>query len=528
MSRSFFKWFALAVLVQWFAVIPVAAQGPQHPTRADAKALAGRVDKLINERLLKESIKAGLKSDYPELIRRLYIDLTGRIPSLVQTQDFLDNEDPAKFEQTAEDLVNSQDFANNLTHYYRSVMLAGNNNIQAQALQFQFEGWLRERLMKNTGFDKLTRELISTTPVNQNKGGGSALAFFQANENKPENLAGATARIFLGVKIECAQCHKHPFAKWTRQQFWEYAAFFANTAPQKGIKGAKVDPNVRQITIPDTNDIARAKFITGEEPQWKNGQATRDALADWMTSPKNPYFAKASVDHLWQYLFGVSLAEPILEPTDDSPPAFPELLDVLAQAFADSGFDVKFIMQALVLTDAYQRVSTALNAGNKEEIQHFARMPIRGMMPEQLFDSFAEATVYRQDLRDDDANRQPNIRIPTTPRQLFLAKFSGQDKRIETQTSILQALYVMNGKFLSERVSLENNEALRTIATAATPTSRRVWSLYMLVLSRPPRQEETERLVGYIESGGPTHDTRQAIVDIYWALLNSSEFMLNH
>jgi hypothetical protein len=529
----------LAALVHLLAP---ASVGAQPDTRAESKALARRIDKLIYERLKKDNIQPGPRAENSQLVRRLHVDLAGRIPTLVQTQDFLDNDEQSKIEDRVEELLQSPEFAANLTHFYRSLMLNADNNMQAQAFQFQFEEWLRDRLLKNTPFDKLARELIAVSPnfnnqpgIQQNGMGSNATpsAFYFANEFKPENLAGATARIFMGVKIECAQCHKHPFAKWTRQQFWEYAAFFVDANPNRGRlpKGQKqptTPVNLREIKIPETNDVAKAKFITGEEPQWRENVATRETLAEWMTSPQNPYFAKAAVDHLWQYFFGVSLAEPVMEPTDDSPPAMPEVLEEMSQAFIASGYDLRFLARTIVLTDAYQRASVALNKDNREQIQMYAHMPVRGMMPEQLFDSFAEATVYKQDSPYDNQMRQNPFGISNSPRAQFLAKFTTQDKRIETQTSILQALFLMNGKWISERINVETNDALRTIATAATSTPRRVHSLYMLVLSRPPRPEESARLSRYIDSGGTSGDSRQAIADIYWALLNSSEFMLNH
>ena len=427
-------------------------------------------------------------------------------------------------------------FVTNWAHYWRSVMLTGTNNVQAQQFNFQFEGWLRNRLAANTGYDKMAHEVISAQPFNQ--GGFTPSAFYFVNENKAENLAGATARVFLGVKIECAQCHKHPFAKWTRTQFWEYAAFFAgaNRPPNQPGKQPQIDPNARKIKIPETDTIVDAKFITGEQPDWKANTNPRTVLADWATSPKNPYFAKAAVDHVWQYFFGVSLCEPIFEPGDESPPAHEQLLDELANSFVASGYDLKFLIRAVVHTEAYQRASVALSTDTKEQIQFFARMPVRGMMPEQLFDCFAEATGYEAEKNPNDPNRQVQpFNQPNTPRAIFLAKFTSQDKRIETQTSILQALYLMNGKFLAERTRLENNKALETIATAPTPTSRRVVSLYMMVLSRMPTQDEMAKMVAYIENAGgrvaPQDRQRAealAVTDVYWALLNSSEFMLNH
>jgi hypothetical protein len=531
MSRRLAGTLGLTALLIMFA--PGLTYGQESGSKASShrkqsKDLAERLDKIINQRLLKENIKAGPKAADAAFTRRLFIDLVGRIPALTEIRDYLDNDAPDKLEGWLDELLENPLFISNWSHYWRSVMLGGTNNAQAQQFQFQFEGWLRDRMAKNIGYDKIAYELIAAQLNQQQQNNPSA--FYLVNEIKPENLAGATARVFLGVKIECAQCHKHPFAKWTREQFWEYAAFF--TGIQQQFRGGKApnqqpDQNSRKIKIPDTDKTVEARFINGDMPDWKADVPTRTTLAEWMTSPQNPYFAKAAVDNVWQYFFGVSLMEPIFEPTNDSPPAHPELLDELAKAFIDSGYDLKFLIRAIVQTEAYQRASVALSADNRDQVELFARMPVRGMMPEQLFDCFAEATDYRQEQNPTMQNFN-QFGLPNTPRAQFLAKFTTQDKRIETQTSILQALYLMNGKFLSERVRLENNKSLETIATAPVPTARRVETLYLMVLSRLPRPDETARFARYIESGGTSGDPRQAVADIYWALLNSSEFMLNH
>jgi hypothetical protein len=151
------------------------------------------------------------------------------------------------------------------------------------------------------------------------------------------------------------------------------------------------------------------------------------------------------------------------------------------------------------------------------------------MSPEQFFDSLAEATDYTDPYASQPQFQQVQFNGgPTVPRLEFLNKFTSQDKRTEAQTSILQALFMMNGKFLAERTKLENNKSLYTIATAPTSNARRVETLYLLVLSRMPTEAESARMVRYIEAGGPTRDSRQAVADVYWALLNSGEFLLNH
>ena len=221
----------------------------------------------------------------------------------------------------------------------------------------------------------------------------------------------------------------------------------------------------REITIPGTAKVVKAKFLTGDEPKWKGNEPTRGVLADWITSPKNPYFAKATADMVWQYFFGVSLLEPIMEPSDDSPITHPQLLNDLAESLIAHDFDLKFLMRAIVHTQAYQRSSGNHGKVTKDDYVLFTRMPVRGMSPEQLYDSVIEAVIGPKG-HDASGIYQPNFefgpRQGNVGRAEFLAKFVNQDKRHESQTSILQALFLMNGKFLADKI--KSNENLDIIA----------------------------------------------------------------
>src|SRR5262249_52916074 len=178
---------------------------------------------------------------------------------------------------------------------------------------------------------------------------GSPAAFFAANEFRPENLAGSTARLFLGVSLECAQCHDHPFAKWTRDQFWEYAAFFTDLPqqPRPGQAAARTAPPPRgSIRVLGTDKVVSARFLHGTEPQWK-GSAPRPPLGDWMRAPENPYFARAAVNRLWAYFYGTALVGQSETGGEEGPAAHAELLDDLARAFAAHNFDMKFLIRAI-------------------------------------------------------------------------------------------------------------------------------------------------------------------------------------
>ncbi len=538
------------------------AAGDAGKLQAEVKALSARVDDLIDKQLKEAGIKAAPAAEEAQYFRRLHLDLVGRIPNVTDGRDFLDDPSPDKRWKWVERFLQNESFANHFANILRAQMINTDNNFQALGLVPGFEVWLKQRLQENAGYDKMVHELLTSQPFGQQRflgqqvGGnvpGSTAAFYFANENKAENLAGATARLFLGVKLECAQCHAHPFASWKREQFWEFAAFFNGIQPQQFLQkgqAAPVNLNRRQIMIPGTKTVVKAKFLTGNEPAWKDSDENRTVLADWIVAKDNPYFAKSTVDMVWQYFFGVSLLEPIMEPHDDNPISHPELLDLLARELTAHKHDLKFLIRTIVHTRAYQRNSTGTAKAAPEELLLFARMPVRGMSPEQIFDSLAEATDYRQPA----VNVQQRFVFPgqaTTPRAEFLAKFASQDKRNENQTSILQALFMMNGKFLVQRTKIDPNItfeelnrlgeihrnggtvdinlSLHNIGMISGPsTTKKLETLYLLVLSRLPTSQEMQRLVRYVDSGGPARDPRQAIADVYWALLNSGEFLLNH
>ncbi len=368
------------------------------------------------------------------------------------------------------------------------MMLTQVENQEKAFLIGSFENWLRKKLKDNTPYNKMVYELL-TSGTQPNFGRGpddfntaSPAAFYAANEYKPENLAGATARLFLGVKIECAQCHKHPFADWTRNQFWEFSAFFQNLSPNGGPfaapavddEGGKTDkPKVVQpgnpgdgpsILIPKTDppEYVKAKFLDGSAPKWNGNTNARTVVADWITSPDNPYFSRIAVNQMWYYLMGTGLVEPYDDFGEHNPCSHQELLDELADQFVKSGYDLKYLARAIVNSKTYQMSSAPLAKKADEEQDSprlFTRMSLRALSGEQLFDSLAEVMNYKVD------KNRVGFPLGQTPREEFISKFSSpENKRVDVHTSILQALHLMNGKFLANATSLEKNENLRTIA----------------------------------------------------------------
>jgi hypothetical protein len=426
----------------------------------------------------------------------------------------------------------------NFSNVWRSIMIPeADSDLQVRFLVPGFEAWLRRRLSENTSFDALAREILTVTVDPRNalnpfatQGDVSPVSFYQAKQLKPENLAAGTARIFLGVRIECAQCHDHPFDAWKREQFWGYAAFFAGMERDAGSEQQGMLNSIREmfdrreLVIPGTGKLVKATYLDGAQPKLNFRESARRTLADWMVSSENPYFAKTGANRLWGHFFGIGIVNPIDDFTADNPPSHPELLDLLGREFASHQFDVKFMIRAITATRTYQ-LSSRQTHPSQENARLFARMPLKGITAAQLFDSIAQATGYYEPF----VNRDPFAMVNNTPRAEFIQMFDNvRDSVTEQQTTILQALAMMNGQFVADATSLEKSSTLAAIIEfPQMTTSERIEALYLASLSRPPRPDEKERLVKYVDEGGAAHDSKKALGDVFWALLNSSEFLLN-
>lgn len=530
----------LFVFALCMTVGSVAAAGEPRtpsPDEAAVRSLVDKIDERIEARWKKEGVKPAEPVGDAEFMRRAYLDICGKIPPVSELREFLDDKSPGKRGKLVNRLLESPAYITHFSNIWRSIMLPETQaDFQARFLIPGFETWLQKKFREDTKYDEIVREIV-TLPLNgrgaRNRfpqpGDVSPIAFYQAKQVKPENLAAATSRMFLGIRIECAQCHHHPFDDWKQEQFWSYAAFFSGierTAGQ-GIFGSFTELfDKAELKIPDTDTVVKAAYFDGTTPDWQRGQSSRKTLAEWMTSAENPYFARTAVNRMWGQFFGAGIVDPVDDFGPSNEASHPELLGELAREFSAHQFDMKFLIRAITASRPYQLSSRQTDTAQANP-QLFAKMAVKGLTAEQLFNSLSQATGYYE----PPQNRNPFAIGNNTPRSEFLEAFSDtSNSPLERQTTILQALAMMNGRFVADATGLENSSTLAAIAEFPEfqSSADRIEALYYAVLSRPPSEAETKKLVKYIDGGGTKKDPKLALSDVFWALLNSSEFMFNH
>jgi len=500
---------------------------PPSAVHMDSVTLSREIDKFVADKLKAEGVTPSPLASDAEFLRRVYLDITGHIPTAEKAAAFLDDRDPNKRAKLVDELLASEDYGKHLADIWETLLLPKNSD--NRRLDKEPMGkWLEERFNRNQPWSGMVHDLLTATGDTEKNG---AVTFFVAN-GSVDKMTDEVTKLFLGVQLQCAQCHNHPFTEWKQTEYWGMAAFFMkveSTRPQAAAKQG-VPPAVQESdkpkrgrnALPESAKIVAPKFLAGEQPKVPASGAIRPVLADWLTTAQNPYFARAMANRMWSQYFGRGLVNPVDDMHQDNPASHPELLQELANQFAKHDFDLKYLVRAICNSQAYQRSSKPTTGNGDAPPSLYAHTAVKVLSPEQLFDSLGNV-LGKPDGRPGEARKAaggkagPNVNART----VFVA-FFGVDETAsatEYQSGIPQALNLMNSPRINN--AIQNNALVR----GGKPAHEVIEKLYLTTLSRRPTAQELEKMTAFVKKA----DTpAKGYGDILWALLNCSEFTLNH
>ncbi|MFL5342628.1 MAG: DUF1549 and DUF1553 domain-containing protein [Gemmataceae bacterium] len=494
---------------------------PPAALNRDTLFLTQTIDREITGRLAAEKLPASPKADDAEFLRRIYLDLTGVIPPADTAKEFLDNADPKKREALIDELLMSPAFGKHMADVWAGLLFQ--RVTDNRAIKFDpLKEWLEERFNAGRGWGEVVGELLTATGTQEDNG---AATYFLA-QLSADKLVDSTSKLFLGIKLECTQCHNHPFTGWKQTDYWGMAAFFMKVRIQGNTKnGNNGPPGVseggkgRQRNLPESAKMLPPKFFHGEQPKVTDADPLRPVLAKWLTSPDNKYFGRAFANRVWGQLFGSGIVNPIDDMHEERPVSHPELLAELAKQFAARKFDVKYLFRAICNSEAYQRTSRPV-PGNEKDATLFSHMNLKVLTPGQLYDSLVAVLGEPGRGAGKGMGGGNGKRGPQTPRDQFVNFFAGDEnaKATDYEAGIPQALRLMNSR--ETRLA---PQAAREIAKGLSKDAA-IEKLYLTTLARRPSAAEAKRMTEYVTHSA-SHDAGYG--DVLWALLNSSEFAMN-
>jgi hypothetical protein len=514
-----------------------SASKPASSKQAATIPQVALIDRAIAEGWEKAGVKPARLATDEEFLRRAYLDLLGRIPNVHEARAFLATRESGKREKLVEYLLNHADYAKNFATQW-SVLLIGRGNQGRRVDRPALTTWLRHQLGADRPWNEIVHELVGASGSNKENG---AVNYVLAHlEMGAVPLTSRTTRLFLGQQIQCTQCHDHPSNEWKQRDFWGINAFF------KGIRTQEVPkPNATGREVYDhteVHDVPTEAFVSFDRrdgmvgtsfPRYLDGRKIpqgpnvirRAVLAKLIADPKNDALAQAFVNRMWGHFLGRGFVHPVDDFGPHNPPSHPQLLDQLGKEFQQSGYDIKKLCRWIMASRAYQ-LSSVRSKGSEKEEALFSAMQLKPMTPEQLFDSLLTATSAHRAGAGDENGRKRDAWL-----RQFLFAFGNDEEEESTsfQGTIPQALMMMNGDLMQEALSGKPGSFLGDVCEhgnhQASPGAFMVDSLYLAALSRHPSARELAQAGQYLEA---CPDSLQVLQDLFWALLNSNEFILNH
>jgi hypothetical protein len=511
--------------------VNIPLPGALPAARYDALPRSNFIDEHVWTKLRKLGLWPSAPAGDATYLRRAYLDVIGRLPTPDESRQFLADPSPDKRARLVARLLDRPEYADHWASKWVDLLRPNPYRVGIKAV-LNLDGWIRDAFRRNLPYDRFVYEIVTARGSTFEQ--GPATIFRDRRES--EEIAPMVSQLFLGIRLECAKCHHHPFESWDQAQFYEFAAFFARI----GRKGTGLSPPISgseeiiytakagSVKHPLTGVVLRPRVLYGSAVVPDDPDSDpREALARWMIAPENPYFARVIVNRVWAEIMGRGIVDPVDDLRATNPPSNGPLLDALADDFRRYGYDLKHLIGTILSSSVYA-LSSEPNDRNVADTRNFSRHYRQRLRAEVLLDAISDVTG----VPDTFAAAPPGSRAAAiwTHRvpSLFLDTFGrpdpNQDPPCERtgETSVVQALHLMNAPELHKKITSDAGRAMQ-LAGGKQPPRAIVEELYLLAYARRPTDEELAVGVSLFE--GPQADRRAAVEDLLWALMNSAEFV---
>ncbi len=501
------------------------------------------IDEQVHRKLLELNLPPSPGSTDGEFLRRAHLDTLGLLPSAEDVRSFLHDPSADKRDRLIDRLLQRPEFVDYWAYKWSDLLLVNSKNLKPAPARAYF-AWIREQVERNRPWDEFARELVTSTGSTFEHGGGN---FFLLHDD-PRALAETITQVFMGMSVGCAKCHNHPSEKWTNDDYYALANLFARVRAKNGDREGErilVSLPSGELTQPRTGRPQKPRPLDGTALELSSTTDRRQHLAEWLTSPKNPYFARAIVNRLWANFYGVGLVDRTDDLRVSNPPTNEPLLAQAAEFLIRQKYDLKALMREILRSETYQRSSEPLPS-NAADTRFYARYYPRRLMAEVILDAYSQVTGVPTEFKRLTGNGDTfQINYPSGTRALqlpdsqiasyFLKNF-GKPDRTQTcecersaEPSVAQVLHLANGVTLNEKLHAEKSRItlLASNLAEASMAGAALDEAYLGTLARLPTERERTQL-NHLLSETPATARRGLLEDIYWALLSSKEFLFTH
>jgi hypothetical protein len=488
------------------------------------------IDELVAQQWKTLGVPPSPICDDSTYIRRVSVDITGRIPSQAETEEFLADKDPNKREKLVDRLLNSAAYADYFANKW-SAVLRNKRRMDVHARgTYLFYNWIRSSLLQNKPYDQFVRDILTASgEMSENP----PVVWYREVKDSIQQQED-TAQLFLGMRIQCAHCHHHPFEKWSQQDYFSLNAFFSRVGRKPGIQQGEEkifhQRGMAQSTNTKTNQPVKPAGLDAQPAELSPEMDPRHALVDWMSDPTNKFFAPALVNRYWKHFFSRGLVEPEDDMRITNPASNPALLDALANHFVKNNFDLKNLVRTICTSNVYQ-LSAEPNEFNGGDKQSYARYYPKRLNAEVLLDSIdtlCGTTTKFTGLPDGlKATQLPDTAVNSYFLQVFGKPDGSSACECErtNEANLAQSLHLLNSSDIQNKLASASGRAAALANNKDLKPEQKIEQLYMIAFARKPVAEETKAAMAHLEK---FKFEKTAYEDLLWALINTKEFLFNH